>query len=79
VLGKAPQIEKFVKFLLVHSGYGDVLERVSLPDLYASVMVEWWLLPGVVDLPGRLQIFDEVRQREFIEMYWKSGLPLTGT
>src|SRR5258708_6640478 len=75
--GKARQIEKFVRFILMHSGHSDVLERVSLPDLYASVMVEWWLLPGVVDLPGRLQIFDHVRQREFIEMYLKSGLPLT--
>lgn len=75
--GRAPQMEKFVRFLLMHSGHGGLLEGVSLPDLYASVLVEWWLLPGVVDQPGRLQIFDQGRQREFIEMYWKSGLPLT--
>jgi len=77
VPGKVAQMEKFVKFLLMHSGHRSILDRVSLPDLYASVLVEWWLLPGVVEQPGRLQIFDQVRQREFIEMYWKSGLPLT--
>lgn len=75
--GRVSQAEKFVKFLLMHSGHSQILERVSLPDLYASVLVEWWLLPGVVDRPGRLQMFDQIRQREFVEMYWKSGLPLT--
>jgi hypothetical protein len=75
--GKITQHEKFVRLLLMHSGHRDVLDRVSVADLYASVLVEWWQLPGMLDLPGRLQVFDLVRQRDFVEMYWRSGLALT--
>lgn len=74
--GKLSQSEKFTRFLGEHSGHGNVLSNVSVGDLYSSFLVELWQLPGVVDLPGRLQVFDEVRQRDFIDLYWKSDLAL---
>ena len=75
--GRTGQQEKFVQFLLSHSGHGALFDRVSIADLYASVLVEWWQLGGVIDIPGRLQVFDAVGQRDFVEMYWRSGLALT--
>ena len=75
--GKTGQQGKFVTLLLTHSGHREILERVSIPDLYASLLIEWWQLPGVLEVPGRLQVFDALRQRDFIDMYWKSGIALT--
>ncbi len=70
------QAEKFTRLLLQHSGHKALLEQISLPDLYTSLLVELWQLPGVVDAPGRLRMFEPFRQRDFIEMHWKSGLAL---
>jgi hypothetical protein len=74
---KRSQHDKFVQFLKKHAGQGVVLERVSVPDLYASVLVEWWQLEGMLERAGRLQMFDPIRQREYVEMYKRSGLALT--
>lgn len=74
--GRQSQSDKFAKLLLRHSGHQSVFEKVSVPDLYASLLVELWQLPGVVNPPGKLRMFDELRQRDFLDMYWKSDLPL---
>jgi len=76
-LAKKSQHDKFVELLKRHSGQAAVLDRVSVPDLYASVIIEWWQLEGMLERAGRLQMFDPARQREYVEMYWRSGLPLT--
>ena len=65
---------KFTRFLDEHSGHGGILSSVSAGDLYSSFLVELWQLPGVIDLPGRLRMYDEIRQRDFIDLYWKSEL-----
>jgi hypothetical protein len=74
VPGRGSQSEKFSRFLFEHSGHASVFEKVSAGNLYSSLLVEWWQLAGVVEVPGRLRMFDEVKQREFIDLYWKSGL-----
>ncbi len=74
--GKLSQSEKFSRFLDEHSRHGEVLSSVSVGDLYSSFLVELWQLPGVIELPGRLRMFDEVKQRDFIDLYWKSELAL---
>ncbi len=66
-------MKSFVRFLLTHSGHRDLLNRISIPDLYASVLVEWWQLAGVLDTPGRLQVFDMIKQRDFVEMKGPAG------
>ena len=74
--GELSQSDKFSRFLDEHSGHGEVLSSVSVGDLYSSFLVELWQLPGVIELPGRLRMFDEVKQRDFIDLYWKSELAL---
>jgi len=74
--GKLSQSEKFSRFLDEHSRHGEVLSSVSVGDLYSSFLVELWQLPGGIELPGRLRMFDEVKQRDFIDLYWKSELAL---
>ncbi len=67
--GKLSQSEKFSRFLDEHSRHGEVLSSVSVGDLYSSFLVELWQLPGGIELPGRLRMFDEVKQRDFIDLY----------
>jgi hypothetical protein len=49
--GRLSESEEFSRFLDEHSGHGEVLSSVSVGDLYSSLLVGLWQLPGVIELP----------------------------
>ena len=71
------QREKFVRFLSCHSRFRDSLSRISVSDLYFHLRFHLWILPGTIDKPGRLHLFNPDDDRELITLVWQSELPVT--
>lgn len=71
------QQESFARFLLRYSGFGDWFRYISVPDLYYHLSYHLWVLPGTVDKPGRLHLFDPRQDKELMAMFWRSELGIT--
>src|SRR5215471_961818 len=52
-----PSKRAFTQFLASYSGQRDLLESVSIADVYYELAHHLWLLEGIVPLPGRLHKF----------------------
>jgi hypothetical protein len=72
-----PQKQKFTKFLLNYSTCRKLFASVSVGDLYFYLKYHFWVLPGTIDQPGRLHAFSPDDDLEYMNMVWKSGLPIT--
>ncbi len=69
--------DRFINFLANHSSLKKNIFGVSVPDLY-DVLCYWlWPLPGFISSPGRLRVFDPVRDRLFIGLLSTSEVPIT--
>ena len=71
------QQDTFVKFLLQYSDFKNWFPCISVPDLYYNLSYHLWVLPGTVDKPGRLHLFNPREEKEIIMMFWKSKLSIT--
>ncbi len=67
------QKSTFVKFLARHSGRENLVMAVSVPDLYYFLSYHQFALPGTIDKPGRLHLFDE-RDTPLVRLVWDSGV-----
>jgi hypothetical protein len=74
--GKPPK-DAFVSFLGQHSGATATFEQISIPDLYNFLAYQLWVLPGTVEKPGRLHMFDPQQDERYITFLWESDLPIT--
>jgi hypothetical protein len=70
------QKDNFVGFLARHSGYRNTFAQIGLPDLYRYLDYHLWVLPGTIDKPGRLHMFDPKEDERFITFLWSSGLAI---
>lgn len=75
----SPETDKvrFVNFLERYSYLGDRIREISVPDLYDEVCRWLWTLPGFVDVPGRLHLFDPLRDAKFLQFVADAGAPIT--
>ena len=72
-----PQKDCFVSFLARHSGLKRNAYQISLPDLCDFLCYHLWVLPGTIDKPGRLHMFDPREDERFMSFLWNSGLAIT--
>jgi hypothetical protein len=73
------QKEKFVKFLQTYSHFKESFLNVSVPDLYFFISYHLWALPGTIEKPGRLHMFNPNQDRQFIGFLWNSNIGLSQT
>ncbi len=71
------QKDAFVSFLGQHSGATATFEQISIADLYDFLAYQLWVLPGTVEKPGRLHMFDPWQDERYISFLWASDLPIT--
>jgi hypothetical protein len=71
------QEKNFVRFITTYSKSRQVLEKVSLPDLYWFLMYHDGVLPGTISKPGRLHMFEPKRDQDLINMIWRSEVAIT--
>ena len=71
------QKEKFVKFLQTYSRFKDSFLNVSVPDLYYFLLYQLAVLPGMIEKPGRLHMFNPNEDSQFIGFLWNSNIGLS--
>jgi hypothetical protein len=71
------QKDAFVNFLRQHSGITATFEQISVADFYDFLAYQLWVLPGTVEKPGRLHMFDPRQDERYITFLWASELPIT--
>lgn len=71
------QENNFTRFLITYSKSRCALEKVSLPDLYWFLMYHEGILPGIISKPGRLHMFEPTRDRDLINLIWRSEVAIT--
>jgi hypothetical protein len=52
----------FTHFVTIYSGKSRTFESVSIGDLYYEVDYHLWLLPGLLEKAGRIQIFSRLNE-----------------
>jgi len=67
----------FFKFVTSYSNDRDLIAAVSLPDLHNYFARLLWVLPGMIQKPGRFHLFDQVEDAAIVPLVWKSELPIT--
>jgi hypothetical protein len=75
--GEEKQANNFASFVTKYSKSGQDLEKVSLPDLYRFLKYHECVLPGTISKPGRLHMFDPRRDKDLINLIWRSGVAIT--
>jgi len=71
-----PSKRAFTQFLSSYGGHHDLLESVSLSNLYYELSHHAWLLEGIVSSPGRLHTFGR-NNLPVIQLLEDADLPLT--
>lgn len=71
-----PNRQSFIRLLTDYSGHRDLMESVSVGDLYYELGYHRWLSEGLVPKPGRLTRFSRVND-PIIHLLDRSGIPLT--
>jgi hypothetical protein len=66
----------FTRFVTAYGGQRDLLNSISIGDLYYELMYHRWLLEGMIPAPGRLHIFSRLDE-PIIHLLEHAGLPLT--
>lgn len=69
--------ERFSDFLAKYSHLKDKVRLISVPDLYDALCYWLWALPGFIESPGRLHMFDPSRDERFVNFVWESNVPIT--
>lgn len=69
--------DAFVRFLAEHSEAVPTFEHISIADLHDFLSYQLWVLPGTVEKPGRLHMFDPRRDERYITFLWESNLAIT--
>lgn len=69
----------FFKFVSTYSKERDLITAVSVPDLYNYFSRLLWVLPGMIEKPGRIHLFEPVEDSSILPFVWKSDLPITET
>ena len=62
---------------LADSNDRDLITAVSVPDLYNYFARLLWVLPGMIQKPGRIHLFDPTKDSAIVPLIWKSELPIT--
>lgn len=66
----------FIRLLVNYTGYRDLMQSVSVGDLYYELGYHRWLIEGLIPKPGRLHKFSKLDD-PVIELLERSGIPLT--
>ena len=66
----------FTAFVAAHGGHRDLLNSVSVGDLYYELSYHRWLLEGMIPSPGRLHVFSRLNA-PILHLLDEAGLPLT--
>jgi hypothetical protein len=71
-----PNRAAFIRLLVNYAGYRDLMQSVSIGDLYYELGYHRWLVEGLIPKPGRLHRFSGLND-PVIELLERSGIPLT--
>lgn len=71
-----PPMAAFTHFVTCYGRHRTLLESVSVGDLYFDLARHHFLLPALVEQPGRL-VRHSWDDDPIIELLWRSGVPLT--
>jgi hypothetical protein len=67
----------FFKFVSIYSNDRDLITAVSVPDLHNYFARFLWVLPGMIQKPGRIHLFNPLEDSAIVPLIWKSELPIT--
>ncbi|HEX4020013.1 MAG TPA: hypothetical protein VHX63_02620 [Acidobacteriaceae bacterium] len=71
-----PNRESFIRLLVNYGGYRNLMESVSVGDLYYELGYHRWLAEGMIPRPGRLVRFSRLND-PILELLDRSNVPLT--
>jgi hypothetical protein len=66
----------FVSFVSGHGGRKDLINSISISDLYYELAYHRWLIEGTIPVPGRLHRFSSLDD-PILHLLEDAGLPLT--
>ena len=71
-----PRVEAFVRFVSIYSGNRKLVESVRAGDLFYELDYHLWLMPGMLEKSGRLQVFSRLNE-PIVKLLVGSEIPLT--
>jgi hypothetical protein len=71
-----PNRQAFIRLVITSAGHRDLMESVSVGDLYYELGYHRWLMEGLIPKPGRIYRFSRLND-PVIQLLDRSGIPLT--